>query len=940
MNLKTLQNISRCDRLKKTSLALAIAAAIPIFAADIASAQDNAEFEEIVVTGIRGSLERSLDVKRQSRQIVDAITSEDLGKFPDQNVAESLQRITGVAITRSRGGEGRFVTVRGLGQEFNTLTYNGRKLATENVGREFSFDVVASELISSAQVFKTADASQPDGSIGGRVNIQTLKPLDSPGFKAAGSVGGIYDDLSDNTNVKLSGVLSNTWADDRAGFVVSAAYSERDIRTDFAESIFIDNNTDFNGDGQADALNSFASGIGREERERLGATAAFQYAFNDTTTLTIDGLYTTFESPSRTDSISFFPTASLVTNATVNGANQVISQTTNAEPGNPFSNIFDLVARETASDTETIQLGFNLEGQINDRLSFVTDGSYSNADGVRDNPLSGAGSGSFFVVSFPGQQFTQTFNGGAVPDVSITTQNTIDNPAQVGIDQLTAEGARLHFSRNSSSQVEDEILQFKTDFAYELNSNTQIKFGYDFLAREKSNAVLDNQATQCGDTSSVFICDRSQLFQDNLSPADLSNLISVFNGDAEGFLSNTPSSVPRNFAVANIDVVRTAFDNLGASLGVPSFLTPTFNPNESNEIEEDIIGAYIQGDFDGQWGDTPYQATIGVRLSYTDLTSTGVGSVLESIVIDNVSGNNNITVNSSGVRVEENDYFEVLPSLNVSFDLSDQLILRGGLSRSLSRPTFNDLSTVFTVTSINAGGESISAQNPQLDPVISNNLDLSLEYYGDTGLTLSAAVFYKDIENFITNSNDFQPITIENASDAVTGAPLPAQTINFLVSGPQNGDDAELYGLELAGQQLWDNGFGIAANITLADSEATSQGVDSQLENISDTTFNVSLFYENDDFSGRISLNNRSDFLSSTEGEGGLPEITDDFQQIDFTLSYRLGALLGNESTLTAFLEGINITDEENFNFSQTPQQLETFEVNGERYLFGLRGSF
>lgn len=921
----------------KKTLALKLVAASVIATIGVPQAAYAQEIEEVVVTGIRASLARSEEVKRQSGQIVDAITSEELGKFPDQNVAESLQRITGVAIDRSRGGEGRFITVRGLGAEFNSLTYNGRKLATENQGREFSFDVVASELISSAEVFKTNDASQPDGSIGGRVNIKTLRPLDSPGFKAAGSIGGIYDDLSEDTNIKASGVVSTTWNNDRTGIVVSGAYAERDIRSEVAESIFIDNSTDFNGDGQTDALNSFSSGISREERKRIGLTAAFQHEINDVTRFTIDGLYTSFESPSQTDSISFFPSPGLATDAVVNDANQVISQTTNAVPGNPFSNIFDLVARETQSDTETIQIGFNLEGQINDKFRYVTDASYSNADGVRDSTGSDGGSGSFFVVSFPGQQFTQTFTGNRVPDISITTQNSIDDPTQFGIDQLTAEGARLHFSRESSFEIEDEILQFRTDLEYDFNDSTVIKFGWDYLAREKSNRVFDNQATQCG--GSVFICDRSQLFSDNLSPAELSGLISVF--DDSSFLSNTSANIPRAFATADIDLVRQAFSNFGASLGEASPLATSFNPNESNEIEEDILGAYIQGDFTGEWGATPYRASVGLRASYTDLTSIGVGSVLESIVIDSVSGNNNITVNASGERIEENDYFELLPSFNVSFDVSDSVVIRGGLSRTLSRPTFSDLSTIFSVTNINAGGESISSRNPQLDPILSNNFDLSTEYYGENGLTLSAAVFYKDISDFVFNSNNFQALTIDNASDATSGAALPAQTVNFLVSSPQNGSDAELIGLELAAQKLWNNGWGVAANLTLTDSDATTdEGVDTQLENISDTTYNLSVFYENDAFSGRVSFNSRSDFLSTTEGEGGLPEFTDDFEQLDFTLSYNLSGVLGRETGATVFLEGINVTDEEVFNFSQTEQQLETFVVNGARYVFGVRGSF
>jgi len=905
--------------------------------ANIAHAQGGL-LEEVVVTGIRASLERGLDVKRSSRQIVDSISAEELGKFPDQNVAESLQRITGVAITRSRGGEGRFVTVRGLGQEFNTLTYNGRKLATENEGREFSFDVVASELISAAQVYKSPDSSQGDGSIGGRVNIETLKPLDSPGQKIAFSAGGIYDDFSDDTTPKLSGVYSNTFADDTIGFVASIAYSERDIRTDVAESIFIFPEEDINGDGIAqERVNSFTASISEEERERLGVTAALQFQLNDLTRLTFDTLYTSFESPAITNQYSYFPNPAGTINAQINSANQVVSGTVLADPNNPFSNIFDIVARRTASDTETFQFGINLEGQFSDKLRYNSDFSYSNADGVRDNTGSDAGSGSFFVVSFPGLNFSQTFTGDPVPNATLTTLNGVNTTQQVAIDQLTADAARLHFSRNSSNEIEDEIVSLRTDLEYDWNDNVVIKFGSDYQSREKTRRVFDNSATLCGSsdaTSVPFTCDRSQLFSENLSPGELSQLLGVFNGSSEGFLSGTNSNLPRNFVIPNIAIVEQAFANLGARFGAPSPLSAAFNPNESNEIEEDIFGAYIQADWDGEWGSTPYRATLGARLSYTDLTSTGVGSVLEAIVIDNVSGNNNITINSSGARVEENDYFEFLPSFNISFDLSDQLILRGGISRTLSRPTFNDLSTVFTVTNINAGGESISSANPQLDPVTSNNLDLSIEYYGDDGLSLSAAVFYKDIQDFIINTNVTEAITISNATDATTGAALPPQTINFLVAGPQNGDDAQVTGLELAGQKLWDNGWGLSVNLTLADGDLTIDGADFPLENISDTTVNASLFYENDRFSGRLSLNNRSDYLSSTEGEGGLPEFTDDFTQIDVSLSYRF-----NEN-LTAFLEGINITEEEVFEFSETRDFLELFEENGARYLFGVRGSF
>ncbi|MEO0974307.1 MAG: TonB-dependent receptor plug domain-containing protein, partial [Pseudomonadota bacterium] len=259
-----------------------------------------AQVEEVIVTGIRGSLERAVDIKENAGSIVDAISAEDIADFPDTNVAESLARITGVAITRTRGGEGQFVTVRGLGEEFNAVTYNGRLLATENNGREFSFDVIASELISGAEVYKSSEARLGDGSLGGRVNIRSAKPLSRPGFHATGSVSGQYEGLAESTGLRATGVVSNTWADDTFGIIASVSYQQRDARTDIAESTFLipDVQVDANGlvngalDADGDGLNDttgaaitntdarfngFAPSVAFTDRRRIGSTLAFQW---------------------------------------------------------------------------------------------------------------------------------------------------------------------------------------------------------------------------------------------------------------------------------------------------------------------------------------------------------------------------------------------------------------------------------------------------------------------------------------------------------------------------------------------------------------------------------------------------------------------------------------------------------------------------------------
>jgi len=855
--------------------------------------------------------------------------------------------------------EGQFVTVRGLGQEFNTLTYNGRELATENPGREFSFDVIPSELISAAQVFKTTTAAQTDGSIGGLVNIQTASALANPGFHVAASAATQLETLNDDFGFKGALVASNTFANDTIGIIGSISFQERDFRTDTAESIAIDQSTDFNGDGINDRLNSFNANVNNESRERLGATLAVEYEPNDSTSVTLDFLYTSFESPSLSSSYSYFPNPGVVTNAVVDANSDVISQTSNFTPGEPFSNIFDFVARRAEADTDTFQIGGNWEQRFGDNIRTELDASYSKADGVRDNIGSDAGSGSFFVVSFPGANFTQTA-GGRVPDISFTALPNVGATTPVSIDQLPAEGARLHFSRNSSNEVEDEIFTIRGDLDWEFSDNATFSTGFDFITREKTSQVFENPFV-CGDASiplptlgtglsdpngapqNAFFCDRSILFADLLTPEQLSTLLIPFDGEAEGFLNSTNANIPRNFLTPNIDTVEQAFEALAALTGVPSFLTPELNEANSNTVEEDVISAYVQANWEGNLGSIPYTANAGVRVAYTDVTSSGAIAALESIVIDTVSGNNDITEGAPVAVSIDNDYFDVLPSFNIAFDLQENLKLRAGFSRSIARPTFEDQSTAFVVTQINAGQEAAAGGNPNLEAVRSNNLDVSLEWYGDNGLSLSAAGFYKDIDDFIQNFNFDQTITIPASTD-LQGAPLGPQDVTFQTSGPVNSDAAEVFGLELAGQYLFGenygvfDGFGVSANITVADSNSTLGGVSARLENISDFSANASIFYENYGFQGRISLNHRGDFLAETDGEGGFMNITDDFTQIDLQVAYNIGQFIDRD--ISVFVEGINIANEQFFVFSERESFLESFVDNGARWLFGVRASF
>ena len=922
--------------MKKTFLRTLVSSATlaACFTTGTAMAEETV-LDEVVVTGIRGSLKSSSAIKQNADGIVDVISAEDLGKFPDQNVAESLSRITGVAVARTRGGEGQFVTVRGLGEEFNGVTYNGRLLATENDGREFSFDVIASELIAGAQVYKTPEARFGDGSLGGLVNINSAKPLDNPGFNAAWSAGTQFEELADTFSPNFSGVISNTWADDTMGFLASISYQEREVRTDIAESNFlifpvgvsadgqVAQSLDANGDGLADTngsplvtnegrFNGFSALLAEQKRERIGGTVAFQYEPSDDFSLTLDALYTKFETPSNVYGYSYFPSAfgTGFSTGQLNDSNQVVSHTSNA-----FA--YDVLARRNEGDTETIAFGANAEWQLDDSSSLTIDASYSKADGQRDNLGSASGSGAFFVVGVPGGTVQQTFTGREVPDFAFNV-----GAAGIPTGAVNPASYGLHFGRNDILLVEDEVQSLKADYEFDFSDKLRLSLGADYVNRQKVNRAFTNVSVAC------TLCGYA-------IPVSTSGL--VIGQSPSDFLSGIDANIPRQFDLLNLDVVEPQFI-ANAPAGT---YTPAINEAGSTDIDETVLGAYIQGDWDGEAFGKPYKANFGIRVAKTDLTSSGFGNTLDDVqsVTLLFDGNNqNIPLSSPRAVSVDSDYTNVLPAFNIAFDLSDSTILRGGFSQSVSRPTLTSLSTSFTLTSQNRGGEAVTANNPSLEAIESDNFDLSLEWYGENGTAASAAVFYKDISNFVTQIVSVVPVNVPFiVQDPATLAfnNLGTQSINFRIQRPENGQDAEIKGLELAGQYLADNGWGVSANVTLTDSEATNaDGSVSTLENISDFAANLSVFYENEKYSGRISVNNRSEFLVGQTAEGGRDEFIDDFTQVDLSFSYNIN------DTLTAYLEGINVLDEPFFRYSETTDILETYEENGSRWILGLRGSF
>ncbi|NIB40772.1 TonB-dependent receptor [Pseudomaricurvus alkylphenolicus] len=905
-----------------------------------------AELEEIQVTGIRGSLQNAASIKEDAAGVMDAITSEDLGKFPDTNIAESLQRVPGLAIARSRGGEGRFVTIRGLGEEFNAVTYNGRLLATENPGREFSFDNVASELVSRADVYKTSQASLGDGSIGGLVDIITARPLDKPEFHGAWSLGGSYDDLIEDEGERFSGVISNSFLDDTVGVIASVAFQRRDFRVDSVESIdtfTMDVATDGTRFGSQPGQTlahenarwtSLAFSSTEEERERISGTLALQFQPNDQIDMVVDMLYTQLESPGF---------GVVQTNYTCDPGCASLSNIEVAENG--VITAFDadytaeFLAREQSADSETFQIGWNLDWQVNDSLNLQADLSYSKAEAKRDNIGSDSGSGSFYVVGIPASRAEYRYRGGEVPNWNVFVPNYDPviasgvGPAVVPIANADPRLLGAHFTRESNNTVEDEVLTFHFDGEWVFDNETSIQFGGDYTDRNKKNELRDNRDNWCN-----YFCGYGFSVR-GLNP-QLFDSAFVQSIPVSNLLDGSSQQLPRDFLAFSTDALRDIYASVNQGdpvldaegnptgaihdfTGNPALsdgseiLAPVLNLTGSTDITEKVLGVYGQLNLSGDLGDMHWTGNIGLRIAHTKLESRGHSNEITSIT-DAGAGNQVFTFSSDTPRNIDNSYTDVLPSLNLTLELDDGLLLRTAFSKTITRPTLTDLSTARDVTGTNVGTEAITAGNPELEPTRANNVDLSLEWYGENN-NAAVALFYKDIKGFVANQ-----VGPEFVFDRT-----------FEVTKPVNGENAEVTGVELAYTHYFENGFGFQANYTFVDSDAEQEGQTSTLENVSESSYNLSGFYENDNFSARLSFNNRGDYIRTTNGKQGLAERVDDYNQLDFTTSYTFNDFL------TVYFEGVNLLDETEFvHFDAASNLIRYYEERGRRFNLGLRGSF
>lgn len=776
------------------------ALALGAFAAPLA-AQDSTEDEEageIVVTGVRASLERAMDIKRESFGVVDAISAEDIGEFPDTNLAESLQRIPGVSISRING-EGSQVTVRGFGPAFNLVTVNGRQIATtfvnavggdQNVdfsratGRSFDFNNLASEGVSRLEVYKTGRAAIPSGGIGAAINVVTSRPLDVKGTGLRGSVGAkaLYD-LSNSdfkVNPELSGVL--TWSDPNDTFGVSlfGAYQERS-----SESVSATSNawnvapfSNFPGRGPSTVVtgapadpntlvavpNDSRYHFSEFERERINVAGTAQFRPIETLTFTADAVYVQNRlSEQRTDQTNWF---NRPFDAITFDTSDAVPTAVFIEEGDGYdTKDLGFEQQFRATKTELQSYGLNAEWEISSGFTLRLDGNHSVS---RSDPDSANGASSTLVsLGAPVVDGHSVDYSGAVPIQRYTFNDSFpgtdgipgtadDRGNNNGVLDIGDLGTQVQ--RTNASRQRHKVDQFSADLTWEFDEGSRFDIGARYIDASMTSARTQTQQT-LGDWGINNVGDVA---------AQAGSLVEEFCLACK-FNRYEVGDAQTVFRANAVDLFQI-FEPFYAAQGNPNNITG----NEFDRVGEKIWSTYAQFNWDGSIAGRPAQVVAGVRWENTKTTS--FSRVDQPLRIEWDSDNDFTRVVSGNIAeiTRGGEYSELLPSIDFRIEPVDDLVARVSYSRTLARPDFGNL---FASQSANGpdrptllGGIAAGTQgNPDLDPLLSDNFDISLEWYFAPASFVSGAFFFKSVSNFVGTGQVEQ--NLFGLRDPTTGAP-------------------------------------------------------------------------------------------------------------------------------------------------------------------------
>jgi len=760
------------QKFRPTPLAKGVAVALGATTLSPAVAQE--AIEEIVTVGIRGSLQSSMIQKRDAQGVSDGIISEDIGKFPDTNLAESMQRITGVSIDRAAIGEGSRVTVRGVGPDFNLVTLNGRQMPGTTIeannssdSRSFDFANLASEAVSAINVYKTSQARLPSGGMGATIDIKTARPFDSPDMVLSLGAKAVLDDSvenGDDVTPELSGIFSNTFADGKFGVAVSASYQERNLgynqasisggwRTNFGETCCGWGNLPAEGDSGTTTENrptglymtpqNISYTFNDVQRERTNGQLILQFAPTDTVTATVDYTYAENEIMTQDAELS----------AWNGGSPTIISSFTDSDVAVPteFSIVLDPNDPLNGDPTgdfggntsnfgvnhELNSVGLNIAWDPTDNLSLALDFHSSESE---SGPAGKWGT-SNDVGFFGFYRGTTGINNSR--DLPVFTAEL--QPGTTGADVSQAEVTGSSF-RTSTSTNEVEELRLSGSFFFDDDAYS-LDFGV--MATDVDNQSTFGRVedpTWGGSVGGGSAAD----YPDDLFSVD--GLRQYFSG-VPG--ANDPDLFPEFIRVTSFD---RAIETAASIAPGDRWEAPGSDLTASNvqgatdkRTTEETIAAYFQFNASFEIGDKPANFSAGVRWEQTDVESQALVPIYTDILW--ASENEfSLVDQGKGFTKLEGDYDYVLPSLDFNVELTEDVILRFGYSETIGRPGWDDIQGGQTLDVIREASGNGTQGDPGLLPLESENIDLSVEWYYGDGSYLSVAYFQKDIDNYIVNS--------------------------------------------------------------------------------------------------------------------------------------------------------------------------------------------
>lgn len=853
---------------KKALLSTSIAMVLSGTQAYAFAENNNDEIESVEVIEVRGvksSLISARNFKMSSKNIVDSIVAEDIGKLPDNSVAAALQRVTGVQVSRTNG-EVDNVLIRGLPDV--TTTMNGRNIFT-TTGRSLSLADIPADLVYKVEVKKSQSASDLDGGIAGGIDIQLRRPFDfDEGFSAAGGLRYEYSDKAESWNPIGSLTLNNNWESDagKFGAMVSVSHQDRDfmdqvnfVTAPYAlpESVVNHPNSvaPNNTDDPSLAPNVIGGYFRYGDRQRDSLNASFQWQPNENSSYYVDIFSVDYSQDHQLNFWVPIPSwggwgAGYVTSYKP-GSNVVQTATRDDNPGTITSN----QSFHSESDTKQYAIG----GQWDfDNLTVKSDLAYTKS--------TAESKGFILDLAFFADSITYDFskNDSGVSDVDIR------NADGSSYDMEDLDLYELWGFFDQHSRQEGEAVDWTLDASYSLDNSfiTSVDFGTRLSQRTAFNQEADtgNQGNITG--ARVPLTDFPGM--ESLTPTG-------FMSDVTN-LNNTQWLTPNaDYLLANRAEIRTA---MGYSSADPDYLPAKYYDNTENNY-----ALYAQANFEHEFNGMLLDGVAGIRIVRLETELNGfttTDGVVSPIVVDTSETT-------------------VLPSVSLRLEAMENVYFRASYGETIGRPAFADLNpgVSYFISGDTSTIGSGNGGNPELKAIESTNYDFSAEWYFDEASSITAGVFYRQIDGYVQNYS---------TTEVVDG-------ITYEVTRPQNTSDGTLEGVELTYTQFFDNlpsfldGLGVQVNATFMDGDTVAPtGETQKLINVSDESYNAVLIYERDDISARLAYNWRSDWHESYTASGDQPGnslIHDPIQSLDFSLAYDI-----NEHVTISF-DGTNLTDDQ-----------------------------